>query len=109
MNRTLRRPMFRMGGSAEGITSGLDAPAINKRGLVDGPGGYSGEENNLVIRNSSNGVFLGCSGYKNLGDDKCTKTLNLILNYPFLYYFSYFLGGFYCSKYVFIISEFLFY
>ena len=44
MNRTLRRPMFRMGGSAEGITSGLDAPAINKRGLVDGPGGYSGEE-----------------------------------------------------------------
>ena len=23
MNRTLRRPMFRMGGSAEGITSGL--------------------------------------------------------------------------------------
>ena len=44
MNRTLRRPMFRMGGSAEGITSGLDAPDINKRGLVDGPGGYSGEE-----------------------------------------------------------------
>ena len=27
MNRTLRRPMFRMGGSTnEGITSGLDAP-----------------------------------------------------------------------------------
>ena len=24
MNRTLRRPMFRMGGAAEGITSGLD-------------------------------------------------------------------------------------
>ena len=44
MNRTLRRPMFRMGGSAEGIISGLDAPDINKRGLVDGPGGYSGEE-----------------------------------------------------------------
>ena len=52
MNRTLRRPMFRMGGSAEGITSGLDAPAINKRGLVDGPGGYSGEENNLESRYS---------------------------------------------------------
>ena len=44
MNRTLRRPMFRMGGSAEGITSGLDAPDINKRGLVDGPGGYSGDD-----------------------------------------------------------------
>ena len=41
-----------MGGSAEGITSGLDAPAINKRGLVDGPGGYSGEENNLESRYS---------------------------------------------------------
>ena len=26
MNRTLRRPMFRMGGTAEGITSGLDKP-----------------------------------------------------------------------------------
>ncbi len=37
--RTLRRPMFRMGGSAnEGITSGLDKP---KRGLVDEPGSYS--------------------------------------------------------------------
>ena len=29
MNRVLRRPMFRMGGSAEGITSGLDGPNIN--------------------------------------------------------------------------------
>ena len=26
---------------------------------------------NMVIRNSSNGVFLGCSGYQNTGDDKC--------------------------------------
>jgi len=39
MNRTLKRPMFRMGGStSEGITSGLDKP---KRGLVDEPGKYS--------------------------------------------------------------------
>ena len=29
MNRTLRRPMFRMGGSTEGITSGLEAPRQN--------------------------------------------------------------------------------
>ena len=29
MNRVLRRPMFRLGGSAEGITSGLDGPSIN--------------------------------------------------------------------------------
>ena len=33
---------------------------------------------NMVIRNSSNGVFLGCSGYQNLGDDKCKETLNLV-------------------------------
>jgi len=39
MNRILKRPMFRIGGSAgTGITSGLDTP---KRGLVDGPGKYS--------------------------------------------------------------------
>ena len=35
MNRTLRRPMFRTGGSAEGITSGLDVPRQ----------GYKGTEN----------------------------------------------------------------
>ena len=29
MNRILRRPMFRMGGSTSGITSGLDAPRQN--------------------------------------------------------------------------------
>ena len=40
MNRILRRPMFKKGGSAEGITSGLDKP---KRGLVDEPGGYAGD------------------------------------------------------------------
>jgi len=33
MNRTLRRPMFRMGGSTSGITSGLDAP---RKPLKDG-------------------------------------------------------------------------
>jgi DNA topoisomerase-1 len=35
-------------------------------------------KNKMVIRNSSNGVFLGCSGYDNEGDDKCKKTVNLI-------------------------------
>ena len=50
MNRTLRRPMFRIGGSvAEGITSGLDHPQptasrVNfKRGRVVEPGGYQGD------------------------------------------------------------------
>ena len=32
---------------------------------------------NMVIRNSSNGVFLGCSGYENAGEDRCKTTLNL--------------------------------
>ena len=42
MNRILRRPMFRIGGSAgTGITSGLNTP---KRGLVDGPGKYSQDQ-----------------------------------------------------------------
>ena len=39
MNRTLRRPMFRIGGTAEGITSGLDAPDINKRQNLNVGGG----------------------------------------------------------------------
>ena len=48
-HRTLRRPMFRMGGTAEGITSGLDYPQPNasrpgyNRGRVVNPGGYAGE------------------------------------------------------------------
>ena len=48
MSRVLRRPMFR-GGIANsegvGITSGLDTP---KRGLVDGPGGYAGDINDIL-------------------------------------------------------------
>ncbi len=39
MSRTLSRPMFRLGGSTSGITSGLDTP---KRGLVNEPGSYQG-------------------------------------------------------------------
>ena len=36
MNRTLRRPMFRMGGSTgEGITSGLQAPRQQYQGTGD--------------------------------------------------------------------------
>jgi len=42
MNRILKRPMFRKGGSTNGIMTGLDTP---KRGLVDGPGGYAGQQN----------------------------------------------------------------
>jgi len=39
MSRTLSRPMFKLGGSTSGITSGLDTP---KRGLVNEPGSYQG-------------------------------------------------------------------
>ena len=47
MNRILKRPMFRRGGSAgTGITSGLDTP---KRGLVDGPGMYSQPPSDLSL------------------------------------------------------------
>ena len=46
--RTLRRPMFRMGGSAnEGITSGLDKP---KRGLVNEPGSYAGSLDDMRLK-----------------------------------------------------------
>jgi hypothetical protein len=43
MNRILTRPMFRLGGSTNGIMTGLDTPYL--RGLVDGPGGYAGQQN----------------------------------------------------------------
>ena len=35
MNRTLKRPMFRRGGSADGITSGLDRQNYNVGGEVE--------------------------------------------------------------------------
>ena len=41
MNRTLRRPMFRMGGAAEGLTSGLSRQ------------GYATNEDNLVKQNDT--------------------------------------------------------
>ena len=51
MNRILTRPMFRKGGSVSGgITSGLDTP---KRGLVDGPGGYAGDEDKIRFNQES--------------------------------------------------------
>jgi len=47
MSRILRRPMFRGGpvdSRGSGITSGLADTSKPKRGLVDEPGGYAGEE-----------------------------------------------------------------
>ena len=37
--------MFRKGGSTNGIMTGLDTP---KRGLVNGPGGYAGDEDKIL-------------------------------------------------------------
>ena len=36
------------------------------------------KKHNLMIRNSSNGVFLGCAGYSLSENERCKKTLNLI-------------------------------
>jgi len=44
MSRVLNRPLFRRGGSATGITSGLDRPGYNKAGKVDYPRFYDMSE-----------------------------------------------------------------
>jgi hypothetical protein len=44
MSRVLNRPLFRRGGSATGITSGLDRPGYNKAGRVDYPRLYDMSE-----------------------------------------------------------------
>ena len=54
MNRTLRRPMFRMGGSTgEGITSGLQAPRQNYEGgkTVEELNAKNMDLSNIDIRN----------------------------------------------------------
>jgi hypothetical protein len=55
MNRTLRRPMFRIGGSAEGITSGLSRQ------------GYATNEDNLVKQNDFSKMKVSDLGDMNLG------------------------------------------
>ena len=57
MSKILRRPMFRGGGKVSsygnGIASGLaDGGMPEKRGLVDGPGGYAGLDTKSGFRNS---------------------------------------------------------
>ena len=55
MNRTLRRPMFRTGGTAEGITSGLSRQ------------GYATNEDNLVKQNDFSKMKVSALGDMNLG------------------------------------------
>ena len=57
MSKILRRPMFRGGGKVSsygnGIATGLaDGGMPDKRGLVDGPGGYAGLDTKSGFRNS---------------------------------------------------------
>ena len=55
MNRTLRRPMFRIGGVAEGITSGLSRQ------------GYATNEDNLVKKNDFSKMKVSDLGNMNIG------------------------------------------
>ena len=55
MNRTLRRPMFRLGGTAEGITSGLSRQ------------GYATNKDNLVEQNDFSKMKVSDLGDMNLG------------------------------------------
>ena len=59
MNRTLRRPMFRMGGSAEGITSGLDMPKTNASRQGYEPGGNVMPESEMDLSRFKNNDDLG--------------------------------------------------
>ena len=56
MNRTLRRPMFRIGGSAEGITSGLSPRQ-----------GYATNKDNLVEQNDFSKMKISDLGNMNIG------------------------------------------
>ena len=56
MNRTLRRPMFRIGGVAEGITSGLQPRQ-----------GYKTNEDNLVKQDDYSKMKISYLGNMNIG------------------------------------------
>jgi hypothetical protein len=60
MNRTLRRPMFRMGGSTgEGITSGLDMPKTNASRQGYEPGGNVMPESEMDLSRFKNNDDMG--------------------------------------------------
>ena len=72
MNRTLRRPMFRMGGSTgEGITSGLDMPKTNASRQGYEPGGNVEPESRLKFPNTD------ISRYKNMSDQQAASEYDL--------------------------------
>ena len=67
-NRTLNRPMFRRGGRAGGgIMTGVETP---KRGHVDGPGSYAGDEKQVEsITRSMDVIDKIAPRYNNMGSD----------------------------------------
>ena len=70
MNRILKRPMFRIGGSAgTGITSGLDKP---KRGLVDEPGKYSQDPQDRPFKTN---IDAGIEAARVANDPRVQQTL----------------------------------
>jgi len=78
MNRILRRPMFRMGGSTSGITSGLDAPRQNYQNA----GSVNQFEMNRLMANAEKlrpaamSVFL--EGAKNRGQFDTDENVNMM-------------------------------
>jgi len=78
MSRVLRRPMFRGGSPNRGITTGLGIP---KRGLVDGPGSYSGDFEKIQSQLQLIDKLAGPRD-SNLGDFMINWGLNMVGNSP---------------------------
>ena len=76
MNRILRRPMFRMGGAAEGITSGLDKPRqqYSKAGIVNPFEADRLVQNAAKLKDAAMSVFL--EGAKNRGQFNTNEGMN---------------------------------
>ena len=76
MNRILRRPMFRMGGKAEGITSGLDKPRqqYNTAGIVNQFEADRLVQNAANLKDAAMSVFL--EGAKNRGQFNTNEGIN---------------------------------
>ena len=76
MNRILRRPMFRMGGAAEGITSGLDKPRqqYNTAGIVNQFEADRLVQNAANLKDAAMSVFL--EGAKNRGQFNTNEGIN---------------------------------
>ena len=76
MNRILRRPMFRMGGAAEGITSGLDKPRqqYSTAGIVNQFEADRLVQNAANLKDAAMSVFL--EGAKNRGQFNTNEDMN---------------------------------